>query len=117
MQKFLREQKSYPPEALAAKVEGTVSIRYTINHLGDVIHTKVVAGIGYGCDEESQRIVALLKFSVPKNRKVRAQYHKTTHIHFRLPKQSVRLPIQYNISVTQKESVQKAPSYFYQVNW
>lgn len=86
LQSFLKAHKEYPKEALQKKIEGTVHIRYTINYLGKVVKTHVIAGIGYGCDEEAQRVVKLLKFNVPKTRKLKVQYHKTIHIHFRLPK-------------------------------
>jgi TonB family protein len=86
MKTFVKENLRYPREALKGQIEGTVHVRYTINHKGKVVETKVIAGIGYGCDEEAERLVKLFEFSVPRNRKIRVQFHKTIHIHFRLPK-------------------------------
>ncbi len=88
MRDFVKSNMKYPKEALMQKVEGTVSVFYEINHLGDVIHTRVQSGIGHGCDEEAQRIVKLFKFEIddlPFRRKVK--FNKTIRIHFRLPKE------------------------------
>ena len=81
---FVKENLRYPAEALSKKVEGTVRVRYEINYLGKVIDTKVLAGIGHGCDEEAQRVIRLMKFEVPKNRGVKVSFHRTTNRHFKL---------------------------------
>ena len=60
LKQFISQQMQYPKEALAQKKEGTVLIRYTINHLGKVVDTKIISGIGFGCDEEADRLVRLL---------------------------------------------------------
>ena len=82
---FVTGNLKYPTEALERKIEGTVHLRYTINHKGVVVSSKIIAGLGHGCDEEADRLVKLLQFEVPKNRGVRVQFHKTLRIHFRLP--------------------------------
>ena len=120
MQEFLRKNKKYPKEALKHKIEGTVSIRYTINHQGNVVKTKVVAGLGYGCDGEAQRIVGLLKFEIPKTRKLRVLYHKTVHIHFKLPKKTKQETKIVYTSSEQKKNDQEKPSsgsYSYKIEW
>ncbi|MDH3648443.1 MAG: energy transducer TonB [Saprospiraceae bacterium] len=104
LQEFLRKNKKYPAEALKHKIEGTVHLRYTINYQGEVIKAQIVAGLGHGCNEEAERIVKMLKFNVPKTRKLRVQYHKTIHIHFRLPK---RKPSSAKITYTSTENVTK----------
>ncbi len=83
MKKFIAENKKFPPEALEAGVEGTVVVRYTINHKGVVTDAKVISGPGHGCNQEAIRLVKLLRFNVAKNRGVRAVFHKTIKIHFR----------------------------------
>lgn len=110
MKAFLKKNLSYPIAAKRSKIEGTVSIRYTINYKGKVVKTKIIAGIGYGCDEEATRLVKLLVFKVPKNRKLKAVFHKDLQIHFRLPKlkkkeikpSSANPTIQYNYILTPK---------------
>lgn len=88
MRKFISQNKKYPKEALEEKIEGTVIIKYTINYKGKVIETKVVKSLGYGCDEEAQRVVKLLKFEAPKNRGIKVKFFKNIQIHFRLPKEN-----------------------------
>ena len=115
MKDFIKTNLSYPSTALHQKVEGTVYVRYTINYKGKVIDARIIAGIGYGCDEEALRLVKLLEFIVPKNRNLKAVFHKDLQIHFRLPKaqpKSVRTPpstpltIQYNYT-TRKQKLKK----------
>jgi len=118
MQTFLGSNKKYPQEALENKVEGTVSIRYSIDYLGKVIKTKVLAGIGFGCDEEAQRIVSLLVFSVPRTRKIKVIYQKTVHIHFKMPKKRVDQRFVYAITKEDDKTKGKGgTSYDYHVNW
>jgi protein TonB len=102
---FVKENLKYPEEALKEKVEGSVSIKYSINYKGQVISIKVISSLGHGCDEEATRIVKLLHFEVPKNRKLKVVYQKNITIHFRLPKKKVTkvaTNIQYNI-ISKKE--------------
>ena len=104
LRKFLSEQIRYPEAAKAEKIEGTVRVRMDIDFHGHVIGTKVLTGLGYGCDEEAQRIVKLLKFQIPKLRKIRATFHKTINIHFHYPKAKSTIPPsqQVNYSITPK---------------
>ena len=92
------------------KIEGTVFIKYTINYKGKVIETKVVKSLGYGCDEEAERVVKLMKFEAPKNRGIKVKFFKNIQIHFRLPKkkekpapQQVQSNIAYTITPSKKE--------------
>lgn len=120
MQEFLKMNKKYPAKALELKTEGTVTIRYTIDYQGNVINTSVISGVGSGCDEEAQRIVSLLKFEVPKTRKLKVQYHKTIHIHFRLP-EVVSTVLEYRYNITESPGNTKLKkgksSYYYLVEW
>ncbi len=104
MKAFVRENMKYPEKALKAKVEGPVKVRYSIDFKGNVVDTKIIAGLGHGCDEEAQRIVKLFKFQVPKNRKVKVLFYKNITIHFRLPKKVAKpkTSIQYNVTKTKK---------------
>lgn len=86
MRQFIRENLRYPQEALAQKIEGTVTLKYAIDHLGHVTEAKVVAGLGHGCDEEAVRLLKLLRFEVPKHRGLKVRFTKDIHIHFKLPK-------------------------------
>lgn len=104
---FIQNNLQYPPEAIAAKVEGTVRIRFSIDHTGKVFKSQVIASLGHGCDEEAIRLVHLLEFEVPKAYKLKVQHHRTLNIHFKMQVDSaqteatppsVPLSIQYIIS-------------------
>ena len=106
---FIQNNLQYPPEAIAAKVEGTVRIRFSIDHTGKVFKSQVIASLGHGCDEEAIRLVHLLEFEVPKAYKLKVQHHRTLNIHFKLqvnpvptdaPPLHAPLSIQYTISST-----------------
>jgi TonB family protein len=122
LKQFVKQELKYPAKALAAKVEGTVSLSYTIDYKGKVVAVKVVSGLGYGCNEEAERIVRMLKFEVPKTRKLRVQFHKTIQIHFRLPKKkpSPSATIQYTVtssSTTPEEQPKDNGGYSYTIQW
>jgi len=109
---FIKKNLQYPEEALKNKIEGVVIIRYTINKEGKVIKTEVKNSLGYGCDEEAERVVKLLKFHVPKNRKLKVLFHKKINIRFSLPKKkSQKQELQINYS-SQKEEKDKAGNSF-----
>jgi len=131
---FIGEHLKYPKEAQQHQISGTVVVRYTINYKGKVIETKVVSGIGYGCDEEAQRVVRLLQFKVGSYRNIKIQFHKTIKIHFRKeklkaavnktkpPKQpkTKGMNVQYSITPSQPKQVdqkghKKTQSYSYTV--
>ena len=123
---FIAQHLQYPKEALTAKIEGTVVVRYTINHKGKVIDTKIITGIGHGCEEEADRLVRLLTFEVPRNRGVKAVFHKNLQIHFRLPKAKTKatnaMSIQYQYSSSEKKKASTPPpskkeGYTITINW
>ncbi|TVR89063.1 MAG: energy transducer TonB [Saprospirales bacterium] len=122
MQKFIRKNLKYPKDALENKIEGVVVVRYTINKSGKVVKTKVKTGLGYGCDEEAERVVRLLKFVVPKNRKLKVLFHKTIHIKFSLPKKKtggMSMQVSYSKKDDQKKKGTEKPagsSYTYTVD-
>ena len=82
---FIYQHLKYPKLALEASIEGVVFIEYDIDNKGKVIETRLLQGLGYGCDEEARRVVLLLKFDVPRNRGVRVIFHKKIHIQFKKP--------------------------------
>ena len=92
LENFVKKELRYPKEALAAKVEGTVSVRYTVDYKGIVTEANIIAGLGHGCDEEALRIVRSLRFKVPNDGKIKSKYTRKLHIHFRLPGSPAILP-------------------------
>jgi TonB family protein len=104
---FVASNLKYPDQALALKVEGTVHLRYAIDHKGMVIDVRILHKLGHGCDEEAERLVRLLSFHVDKTRGVKVLYHKKIQIHFRLPQQpqnQTELQVSYHITPTPKKN-------------
>ncbi len=85
--KFIYTHLRYPKEAFDAGVEGTVYIDYDIDYQGNVIATRVLQGLGHGCDEEACRVVKLMKFDVERNRGVHVLFHQKVKVQFKKPKQ------------------------------
>lgn len=84
----IQQEIAYPTEALIYQIEGKVYVVATIDSLGDVVETKIIKGLGYGCDEEAVHIVKVTKFTpaiTTQGRKVKCQI--SIPIKFKLPKQ------------------------------
>jgi TonB family protein len=120
LKQFISSNIQYPEEAIKSGVEGSVNLRYDINHKGVVTSAKIISGLGHGYDEEAIRLVKLLKFQIAKNRGVRATFHKTITIHFSKAKQKkaevspspIVTNIQYNYTTskdTRKDKIEEAP--------
>ncbi|MFZ1518064.1 MAG: energy transducer TonB [Ignavibacteriaceae bacterium] len=83
----IQQEIAYPTEALINQIEGKVYIVATIDSLGDVVETKIIKSIGYGCDEEAVHIVKVTKFTpaiTTQGRRVKCQI--SIPIIFKLPK-------------------------------
>ncbi|MBK9335808.1 MAG: energy transducer TonB [Lewinellaceae bacterium] len=129
--KFIYQHLRYPPEAVQGKIEGTVLLEYDIDYKGNVVDTRVLQGIGHGCDEEAARVVRLLKFAVGRNRGVRVLFHNKARIRFKLPapaqvqKNAPQQPaqVQYNYVTTtaapapDEQPKQPATTYSYTVSF
>lgn len=55
--KYLEDKMVYPREALDNKIEGKVTIQFTVETTGQISNFNVVKGIGYGCDDEVIRLI------------------------------------------------------------
>jgi len=115
--KFIYQNLRYPAEAVQAKIEGSVYLEYDIDYRGNVVETRVIQGLGHGCDEEAARVVKMLKFAVGRNRGMRVLFHQKAHIRFKLPqptKQAAKPPqqpvqqVQYNYVTTPAQPAQPA---------
>ena len=116
MRQFIKENLKYPKEALEARIEGSVLVKYEVDYKGKVIKTIIASGIGYGCDEEASRIVSLFKFEVGKSpRRLKVKFNKSIRINFKLPKQKPKPPsrkVQVNYTITES----KPSDYSYTIN-
>lgn len=57
MMRFIKFNLHYPSSAQANGVQGTVILNFVVNREGKITNIKVVKGIGFGCDEESIRVM------------------------------------------------------------
>ena len=101
LKKFIKNNLRYPKEALMHRVEGSVFLRYEVNEEGKVHNISVINGLGYGCDEEAERIIRLLKYSQVKNRGMKVNTKFKLTIHFKLPPVG---PIKINYIYTKKSN-------------
>jgi len=97
---FVKKELRYPKEALEAKVEGTVSVRYSVDYKGNVTEAEIISSLGHGCDEEAIRIVKSMKFRVPNDGKIKSKFSNKLHIHFRLPGSPAVLPATKQVAIT-----------------
>ncbi len=99
LNKFLKKNLQYPKEAIENNIEGKVYLKFKITPKGKVYDVFVLKGIGYGCDEEAIRLVKLLKYIPPKNRRLKVTTYKKINIAFKIPKKLIkkRIEIKYTI--------------------
>lgn len=60
--KYIAENMTYPSLARNQGIEGRVYVQFVVDKDGSVTEVKAIKGIGGGCDEEAERVVA----TVPK---------------------------------------------------
>lgn len=115
MDAYVKKELRYPKEALQNKIEGRVSVQYTVDYKGKVIEARVISGLGHGCDEEALRIVRSLPFKVPDQGKVKSKYSRKLHIHFRLPGSKAKIDPTKKLTGTPAPS--RTPSAGFQVQY
>ncbi|TKG91568.1 energy transducer TonB [Puteibacter caeruleilacunae] len=87
LNKFVRENVSYPQEAIDNDIEGNVAVNVSIDEEGNVTNAYVVNAIGHGLDEEALRLVRMMpKFKPGKAYGKVTEQNKTIVIHFEMPK-------------------------------
>ena len=113
LKEFINKNLTYPKKAFDKDIEGSVVVRYEINHKGKVVDAKIISPLSRECNAEAIRVVKLLEFQVPKTRKARLTFHKTIHIHFRKPQQKPQAAppanqqIQYQITPAKKKETKE----------
>lgn len=58
MMRFIKLNLHYPPAAQENNIQGTVIMNFVVDREGKITNIKVIKGIGFGCDEESIRVLA-----------------------------------------------------------
>ncbi len=66
--KTLTKNFKYPKQAQRVGANGKVFVEFTVNDKGELSHFKIIKGIGYGCDEEAKRVIALTRWTAGKQR-------------------------------------------------
>jgi periplasmic protein TonB len=66
--KTLTKNFKYPKQAQRVGANGKVFVEFTVNDKGELSHFKIIKGIGFGCDEEAKRVIALTKWTAGKQR-------------------------------------------------
>lgn len=54
---YVQENLKYPDKARKKEVSGKVFVQFVVDKSGEIRDTKVLKGIGYGCDEEALRVI------------------------------------------------------------
>ncbi|MCE1199879.1 MAG: TonB family protein, partial [Marinilabiliales bacterium] len=57
MLRFIKMNLRYPASAQDNGVQGTVLLNFVVDREGKITNIKVIKGIGFGCDEESVRVL------------------------------------------------------------
>ncbi|MCR6640297.1 MAG: energy transducer TonB [Sporocytophaga sp.] len=85
MEEFFRKNVVYPTKAQNNGIEGKVFVQFVINTDGTVSDVKAIRGIGYGCDEEAERVTKKMVWTPGKQNGVAVRIKKVLPIHFKLP--------------------------------
>lgn len=115
LKSFITSNLTYPEEALAHKIEGTVEVAYDVDGLGRIRNVSIISGLGYGCDEEVIRLINMLVYEKANNPGRNTMSHKKLKIDFKLPKakpkpkpQGVKT-IQYHLKTSKKNKEVELP--------
>lgn len=117
---MINENFIYPKDALENKIQGIVFISYMVDLDGIVENIKVLKGIGFGCDEETIRLVGLMKYAPQRNRGIKITNTFRTKIEFKMEEKLIPNPqtiVSYSYNIVPKKSEDKAvkKSYSYTI--
>lgn len=109
-QKFLAENLVYPKEALEKKIEGMAHVKCEISDKGNILKAESLHKLGFGLDEEAERLCLLMRFENTTERGLKIKHTRTIRIPFVLPKEPV-----IRINYETKPSVEKKSSFNYTI--
>lgn len=113
---FLNANLKYPKEALENQIEGVVRLRIDIDRNGKVIKAVVIQGLGYGCDEEAQRVVKLLKFNTKPPKSGHVIYHKDLNIPVKIQQNGMTYSVKPKVEKDKTKNT-KSNTYTYTINY
>jgi periplasmic protein TonB len=58
--KFLQKNLRYPNPASNAGVSGKVYVQFVVGQDGAISKVDILKGLGFGCDEEAERVIKLM---------------------------------------------------------
>ena len=74
---YLKDNLNYPSIALETGIQGNVIVQFVVEKDGSITGTKILRGIGGGCDEEAQNVIENMPKWTPgrqRGRPVRVQF-------------------------------------------
>lgn len=77
---FISKNLKYPVEAQQANVSGKVFAKFVVRQDGSISDIKILKGIGFGCDEETVRVIAQMPKWKPGK-----QNGQPLNVHFTMP--------------------------------
>lgn len=80
MMRFIKNNLRYPTGAQANNIQGTVILNFVVDREGKITNLKVVKGIGFGCDEESIKVMEKMPLWSPGK-----QRGQTVPVSFTMP--------------------------------
>ena len=85
MRRYFGKHAKYPMKAQNNRIQGTVHVRAVVGTTGKLTDIKVIKGIGYGCDEESIRLVKQMPRWIPGTQDgVPVPVYKVVPVNFKL---------------------------------
>lgn len=67
LNEYIEQNLRYPPKASQAKISGKVLVRILVEKNGDISESKILLGLGYGCNEEVIRLISTFPKWIPGN--------------------------------------------------
>lgn len=84
MLEYIYANIKYPSIARENNIEGTVVIRFVINHKGEVGNAEIIREIGGGCGDEALRVVEMMR-ELPEKWSPGKQRGRAVNVYFTLP--------------------------------
>lgn len=100
---FLEKNLVYPAEALRNKIQGTAHVKCEINDRGKVLKAESIHKLGYGLDEEAERLCLLMQFEDTTERGLKIKHTQTIKIPFVLPQQQ-EIKITYHTTSAERKN-------------
>ena len=63
--RFIAKNLRYPSPAARGRVQGRVFVQFVVSETGEIRDTRILKGIGFGCDEEALRVMQAMPLWLP----------------------------------------------------